>query len=114
MQDCLFCKIVKREIPAEIAFENEDVLVFKDIKPVAPTHLLVIPKKHISTLFDMEEEDAYIMGRVQLAANQVAREMSLLDRGFRLVVNCGRDAGQLVMHIHYHLLAGRPLQWPPG
>lgn len=114
MQDCLFCKIIKREIPAEIVFENEDVLVFKDIKPVAPTHLLVIPKKHISTLFDLEEEDTLIMGRVQLAVNQVARELGLIDRGFRLVVNCGRDAGQLVMHIHYHLLAGRPLQWPPG
>lgn len=114
MQDCIFCKIVKKEIPAEIVYENEDVLVFKDIKPAAPIHLLLIPKKHIPTFFDLKEEDASIMGKVQLAAGHVAREMGLLSRGFRLASNCGRDAEQLVMHIHYHLLAGRPLKWPPG
>ena len=114
MQDCIFCKIINKEIPAEIVYENEHVLVFKDIKPAAPVHLLLIPKKHIPTFFDVTEEDAGIIGRIQLAAGHVAREMGLTDRGFRLAGNCGRDAGQMVMHIHYHLLAGRPFKWPPG
>lgn len=114
MQDCIFCKIVQKEIPAEIVYENEHVLVFKDIQPAAPVHLLLIPKKHIPTFFDLNQEDAEIIGKVQLTAGHVAREMDLSDRGFRLVSNCGRDAGQLVNHIHYHLLAGRALNWPPG
>jgi histidine triad (HIT) family protein len=114
VQDCIFCKIVNKEIPAEVVYENEHVLVFKDIKPAAPVHLLLIPKKHIPTFFDLSEEDVEIIGRVQLAAGQVAREMGLADRGFRLTSNCGPDAEQLVMHIHYHLLAGRALKWPPG
>ncbi|MDD4238194.1 MAG: histidine triad nucleotide-binding protein [Desulfotomaculaceae bacterium] len=114
MQDCLFCKIVKKEIPADIVYENERVLVFKDINPIAPVHLLVIPKKHISTLTDMDKEDTLLMGQVQLTAARLAVEMGFAEGGFRLVNNCGRGAGQLVMHIHYHLLAGRPLSWPPG
>ncbi|HPU35890.1 MAG TPA: histidine triad nucleotide-binding protein [Bacillota bacterium] len=114
MQDCIFCKIANREIPADIVYENEKVLVFKDINPAAPVHLLVIPKKHISTLFDLSEGDSDIMGQVQLASVRVARELNLGEQGFRLVCNCGREAGQEVMHIHYHLLAGRPFKWPPG
>jgi len=114
MQSCIFCKIVQKEIPAEIVYENEHVLVFKDIQPAAPVHLLLIPKKHIPTFYDLNQEDAGMIGQVQLAAGHVAREMDLTDRGFRLVSNCGRDAGQLVNHIHYHLLAGRVLNWPPG
>lgn len=113
MQDCIFCKIVNKEIPAEIVFENDYVLVFKDIKPAAPVHLLLIPKKHIPTFFDLKEEDAVHMGQLQLAAAQVAREMGL-EKGFRLISNCNQDAGQLVFHIHYHLMAGRTLHWPPG
>jgi len=114
VQDCIFCKIVKKEIPADIVYEDDNVLVFKDIKPSAPIHLLLIPKKHIPTFFDIKPEDSYIMGEVQRAAATVARDMGLTERGFRLVANCMKDAGQLVFHLHYHMLAGRPLQWPPG
>ncbi|WP_027717872.1 histidine triad nucleotide-binding protein [Desulfovirgula thermocuniculi] len=113
MQDCIFCKIVRREIPAEIVYEDEGVMVFKDINPVAPVHLLVIPKKHIPTFFDLQEEDVSVLGRVQLAAARVAAKMNL-EKGFRLVSNCREDAGQLVFHLHYHLLGGRPFGWPPG
>lgn len=113
LQDCIFCKIVRKEIPAEIVFENDTVLVFKDIQPTAPVHLLLIPKKHIPTVLDLEENDAELMGQIHLAASQVARQMGL-ENGFRLVVNCNQDAGQMVFHIHFHLIAGRKLQWPPG
>ena len=106
MQDCIFCKIANREIPADIVYENEQVLVFKDVNPAAPVHLLVIPKKHIPTLFDLSEEDSGILGQVQLVVARVARELNLGEKGFRLVSNCGREAGQVFMHIHYHLLAG--------
>lgn len=114
MQDCIFCKIVNKELPADIVYEDEQVLVFKDINPVAPVHLLLIPKKHISGLSDVKEKDAGVMGRIQVVASNLAGEMGLVKDGFRLVCNCGRDAGQLVMHIHYHLLSGRPFKWPPG
>jgi len=114
VQDCIFCKIVKKEIPADIVYENDDVLVFKDIKPASPIHLLLIPKKHIPTFFDLQPEDSKIIGEVQRAAATVARDMGLTEQGFRLVSNCMEDAGQLVFHMHYHMMAGRPLQWPPG
>ncbi len=113
-EDCIFCKIVNKEIPADIVYEDDNVLVFKDIQPAAPIHLLLIPKKHIPTFFDIKPEDSHIMGEVQRAAATVARDMGLAERGFRLVSNCMKDAGQLVFHLHYHMLAGRPLQWPPG
>ena len=113
LQDCIFCKIIKKEIPAEIVYENDTVLVFKDIKPAAPVHLLLIPKKHIPTFFDLEEGDSRLLGDLHLAAGEVARQMGL-EKGFRLVSNCNEDAGQLVFHIHYHLMAGRTLHWPPG
>ncbi len=114
MQECIFCKIINRELPAEIVYEDEQISVFKDINPVAPVHLLLIPKKHISGISDLKEEDAGIMGRIQVLAANLAGEMGLAQDGFRLVCNCGRDAGQLVMHIHYHLLSGRTFKWPPG
>ncbi|MFZ5595947.1 MAG: histidine triad nucleotide-binding protein [Bacillota bacterium] len=113
MQDCIFCKIVSKEIPADIVYENDAVVVFRDIKPAAPVHLLLIPKKHIPTVLDLEEDNADIMRDIHLAAVKVAREMGL-EKGFRLVCNCNRDAGQLVFHIHYHMMAGRLLHWPPG
>ncbi|MGQ9556418.1 MAG: histidine triad nucleotide-binding protein [Desulfurispora sp.] len=113
MQDCIFCKIIHREIPAEIIYETDNVLVFKDIRPAAPVHLLLIPKKHIPTFFELGPEDVMLMGELQTAAAEVARRLGL-SNGFRLVSNIGRDAGQLVFHIHYHLLAGRELKWPPG
>lgn len=113
MQDCIFCKIVNKEIPAEIVYEDDTVLVFKDIRPAAPVHLLLIPKKHIPTFFELEEADANLLGDLHIAAAGVARQMGL-EKGFRLVSNCNQDAGQLVFHIHYHLMAGRTLHWPPG
>jgi histidine triad (HIT) family protein len=114
MQDCLFCKIINREIPADIVYEDEQVLAFKDINPMAPVHLIIIPKKHIPTLADIDEKDTLLMGQVQLTAARLAVKMGLAQGGFRLVNNCGQDAQQTVMHIHYHLLAGRILNWPPG
>jgi len=114
MSDCVFCKIVSKEIPAEIVYEDDYVVAFKDLNPVTPVHLLLITKKHIPTLLDLAEDDVEAIGRLQLAAQKIAREQGFADSGFRLVSNCGRDAEQIVMHIHYHLLAGRPLNWPPG
>ncbi len=114
MQDCIFCKIGKKEIPSEIVYEDEQILVFKDLNPAAPVHLLLIPKKHLSSFFDITDEDIEIMGRIQLVASRLARKLGLLEKGFRLVSNCGRDAEQEVAHIHYHLLAGRSFEWPPG
>jgi len=113
MQDCIFCKIINKEIPAEVVYENETVLVFKEIHPAAPVHLLLIPKKHIPTFFDLQQEDAGLLGDVQLVAAELGRKLGL-EKGFRLISNCNQDGGQLVMHIHYHLMAGRPLHWPPG
>jgi len=112
--DCIFCKIIQKEIPADIIFEDDQVLVFKDINPAAPVHLLLIPKKHVPAFLELEDGDEAIMGRLQLVAARVARDLKLEERGFRLVGNCGKDAGQMVAHIHYHMLAGRPLKWPPG
>lgn len=114
MPDCIFCKIANKEIPADIVYEDEHIVVFKDVKPVAPVHLLLIPKKHFSSPLDLGEEDIDLAGRLQLTAVRVARDMGLAEKGFRVVGNCGRDGGQTVAHIHYHLLAGRALQWPPG
>ncbi len=113
MKDCIFCKIINKEIPADIVYEDGNVMAFKDVNPATPIHLLFIPKKHIPTLMDVDGENAHLMGDLHRAVAQVAREMEL-ESGFRLVSNCNKDAGQIVFHVHYHLLAGRPLQWPPG
>lgn len=114
MQECIFCRIVHREIPAEIVYEDDDILAFKDVNPAAPVHILFIPKKHIATLFEIQEGDEQILGRLQQAAVRVARDLNLQERGFRLVANCQKGGGQFVFHVHYHLLAGRELNWPPG
>ena len=110
--ECLFCRIVRREIPAQIVLEDEQALIFKDIHPQAPTHLLLVPKKHIPSLLDSSEEDTALLGRLQRLACRVARDGRLSS--FRLVTNSGKGAGQTVDHLHYHLLGGRPMQWPPG
>jgi len=107
--DCLFCKIVEGSIPSAKVYEDEHVLAFKDIQPQAPVHLLVIPKKHIPTLNDAAPEDAELLGRVLLAARQVAREAGLAEDGYRIVNNCGRDGGQVVFHLHFHVLGGEKL-----
>ncbi len=114
MEECLFCRIINKEIPSTNVYEDEDVLAFNDINPVAPVHVLVIPKKHISTFFAMEPGDELLIGKVHKAAVQVAQKLGLNEKGFRLVSNCQRGGGQLVFHIHYHLIAGRPFGWPPG
>lgn len=114
MEGCVFCKIVSRQVPAEVVYEDDQVLVFQDIRPVAPVHYLLIPKKHIPTFFDLKAEDESIVGHLQRVAGIVAREAGLDQKGFRLVSNCLEGGGQLVFHLHYHLLAGRALGWPPG
>jgi histidine triad (HIT) family protein len=112
--DCIFCKIAAKEMPAEIVYEDEQIVAFKDLKPAAPVHLLMIPKKHFTNLLDLAEEDVELAGLLQMAAARIAREMGVAEQGFRVVCNCGRDGGQTVKHLHYHLLAGRALKWPPG
>ncbi len=110
----IFGKIIRREVPANIVYENEDVLAFEDLNPQAPVHILVIPKKEIPTLNDLQNEDAELMGRLFLAAKEIAKEQGFAERGYRTVFNCNEDGGQTVNHIHLHLLAGRALTWPPG
>lgn len=114
MSDCLFCKISRSEIPAKIVHEDEHVLVFHDIAPTAPTHLLVIPREHISTVNDLEDANAGVIGKMFLAAKTAAREAGLSDAGYRLVMNVGEGGGQTVFHIHLHVIGGRSLSWPPG
>ena len=111
----IFKKIIDREIPADIVFENEHVLAFKDVNPVAPHHILIIPKKEIATVNDISEEhDKALIGEMFVAAKNIAKELEINDKGYRLVLNCNEDAGQTVFHIHMHLLGGRKLSWPPG
>ena len=114
MSECLFCKIAAGEIPAKIVFEDEKVVTFEDIKPQAPTHIIIIPRKHIPTVLDLADEDQELMGYLYMVANKIAVERSLTEDGFRLVVNCKRAAGQEVFHLHLHLLGGRNFRWPPG
>jgi len=114
VSDCLFCKIIAGEIPSGKVYEDDDVFAFKDITPVAPLHVLIIPKKHIATINDVEEQDAVLMGKLFLAAKKIAAEEGMSDEGYRTVMNCGEAAGQTVFHVHMHLLAGRDLSWPPG
>ncbi len=114
MSDCLFCKIRDGEIPADIVFENDDVLAFRDLNAQAPTHVLIIPRVHISTVNDMAENDEMIMGKLFSAAKTIAAQEGVSGDGYRMVVNCNQQAGQTVFHIHMHLLAGRNMSWPPG
>ena len=114
MSDCLFCKIRDGEIPADIVFENDDVLAFRDVNAQAPTHVLIIPRKHISTTNDLTEDHELIMGRLFSAAKIIATQEGVSNDGYRMVVNCNEKAGQTVFHIHMHLLAGRSMSWPPG
>jgi histidine triad (HIT) family protein len=112
-ENCLFCRIASGAIPARKAFEDDDVIAFHDLNPQAPTHVLVIPRRHIATLDDLEPGDAATIGAVMVRASLLARELQLED-GYRVVVNCGESAGQTVFHIHVHLLGGRSFSWPPG
>ncbi len=114
MSEDLFEKIVSREIPADIVYETETVLAFRDINPQAPTHLLIIPKQKIRTINDITDEQACLIGELYLAARDIARQVGFADDGYRVVMNCGAAAGQVVWHVHLHLLAGREFSWPPG
>lgn len=112
--DCLFCKIVSGDIPAEILYQDEQVLAFRDISPQAPTHILIIPKRHITTINDIAEEDAKLIGQMVLTAKKLAAQEGLAEDGYRLAMNCNENGGQSVYHIHLHLLGGRRMTWPPG
>ena len=114
MQDCLFCKMVQKQIPVRTAFEDETVLAFYDITPQAPIHILVIPKKHFRNIMEVGAEDGALVAHLFEVARNLARENHLEENGFRLVVNTGRDGGQTVEHLHIHLLGGREFGWPPG
>ena len=114
MNDCLFCKIVKREVPASIVYEDDGVLAFNDINPQAPTHILVIPKQHVATLNDLSPDHDALVGELVRRAAAIAKDRGLSAGGFRTVFNTNREAGQTVFHVHLHLIGGRRLTWPPG
>ena len=114
MADCLFCKIARREIPATLVYEDERVVAFNDINPQAPTHVLVVPKRHIASLNEVSTEDDRLLGELVRRASAIAAERGLSAGGYRTVFNTNRDAGQTVFHIHLHLLGGRTMAWPPG
>ena len=114
MSQTLFEKIIAREIPADIVYEDDQVLAFRDISPQAPTHVLVIPKKVIPRIAEADDSDQALLGHLLLKARNVAAELGLADSGYRLVINNGRDGGESVPHLHCHILGGRPLTWPPG
>ncbi len=113
-KDCLFCRIVDGDIPADVIYESDTVLAFRDINPQAPTHVLIIPRRHISTINDLTAEDQELVGGLFTAAKDVAQQEGLAEDGYRTVMNCGEGAGQSVFHIHLHLLGGRIMNWPPG
>jgi len=114
MTDCTFCKMVSGEIAPDKVFESDDVLAFRDINPQAPTHVLVVPKRHVATLNELDDESAGLVGKMVLAAAEVARREGFAEQGYRTVMNCNADGGQTVFHIHLHLLGGRVMGWPPG
>ncbi|MEC8556720.1 MAG: histidine triad nucleotide-binding protein [Planctomycetota bacterium] len=114
MAETIFSKIIRKEIPANVVHEDEHCLAFHDVSPQAPTHVLVIPKKTIENIEDIAPEDAELVGHLWLTIQKVARQLGLAEDGYRVVVNCGRNGGQSVDHLHYHILGGRALSWPPG
>jgi histidine triad (HIT) family protein len=114
MSDCLFCGIVDGKIKADIVYSDDAVVAFKDIKPRAPVHVLIIPRKHIAGVLDIEPGDGSLVGKIFQVAGQLAKDLGIAESGFRIVINAGADAGQTVFHVHYHLLGGRQMGWPPG
>jgi histidine triad (HIT) family protein len=112
--DCIFCKIANGDIPAAKVYEDEKVIAFNDISPVAPIHILIIPKVHISSAMDLDKSNTDLVGHIFFAAQKIAEEMNIAQSGFRIVNNCGKDGGQTVDHIHFHLIGGRGMKWPPG
>jgi histidine triad (HIT) family protein len=112
--DCLFCKIAEGQIPAKKIFEDDDIIAFRDVNPQAPTHILLIPRRHITTLNDLTPADAPLAGKLLVQAKLLAEQEGIAESGYRTVFNCNGDGGQSVYHIHLHLLGGRALRWPPG
>lgn len=112
--DCIFCKIINGNIPSKKVYEDDFVYAFHDISPEAPTHILVIPKKHITSIMDVSSDDMQYIIQIHMAIQKLAQKFNVADSGFRIVNNCGDDGGQTVNHLHYHLLGGRNLGWPPG
>jgi histidine triad (HIT) family protein len=113
MSDCLFCRIVAGEVPSKMVHEDEDVVAFHDVNPQAPVHVLVIPRRHVASLDETAAGDGELLGKLLLTVRQLARDLEI-GEGYRVVTNCGASAGQSVFHIHFHLLGGRPMGWPPG
>jgi len=114
MEKCIFCRIANHQMPTRIIYEDEEVIAFHDINPQAPVHLLIIPRKHIPKIDDLQTDDQALMGKLIYTARQLADQLGFKDSGYRLVINNGRDGGQDIYHIHLHMLAGRPMHWPPG
>ena len=112
--ECLFCKIVDGDLPADIIYENDELIAFRDIDPKAPTHVLLIPRRHVSTMNDLQQSDASLAGELFITAAKIAADEGLADAGYRVVMNCNEAAGQSVFHIHLHLMGGRRMTWPPG
>lgn len=109
MEDCLFCKIIKGEIPSTKVYEDDEILAFRDVNPLAPVHILVIPKKHIGSLVDLKPEDEKVVGRMYTVINKIAKQEKISENGFRVVTNCGEDGGQAIKHLHFHILGGKKL-----
>jgi histidine triad (HIT) family protein len=114
MENCLFCKIATGEVPSNIVYQDENIVAFKDINPQAPTHILLTPRRHIASMTDLTLDDGPILAQLFTTAQKIAHEMNIDESGYRLVSNAGRDAGQMVFHLHFHLLGGRKFGWPPG
>ena len=112
--NCIFCKIAAGELNSDIVYEDKEVLAFRDIRPQAPTHILIIPRQHIETTYDLDEKSSLVIGKLFYAAKKITAELELTENGYRLVMNCNGDGGQTVFHIHLHLIAGRQMHWPPG
>lgn len=113
MSDSIFTKIINREIPSEIVYEDEEIIALNDISPKAPVHVLIVPKKHIATLNDATEDDAVLLGKLLLTAAKIAKSLGIAENGYRIVVNCNKEGGQSVFHIHFHLIGGKQLGWSP-
>lgn len=112
--NCVFCNIIAKKIHSRVVYEDEDIFAFEDINPQAPVHILIVPKKHISTLLEVSYKDNELIGQLFQVANKIAKDKGVAERGFRLVMNCNPESGQTIYHLHLHLLAGRPMHWPPG
>lgn len=109
MENCTFCKIVKGEIPSDKVYEDDEILAFRDIHPVSPVHILVIPKKHISSLIELNRDDELLIGKIYTAINRIVKQEQIEKKGFRVIVNCGEDGGQVIQHLHFHILGGKKL-----